>query len=49
MSRAAMTSAGGPRCQRGQSLLEFVIVVPAFLFLVLAYFIYLQMKQQGIL
>ena len=38
MSRAAMTSAGGRRRQRGQSLLEFVIVVPAFLFLLLAVF-----------
>ena len=38
MSRAAMTLTGGRRRQRGQSLLEFVIVVPAFLFLLLAAF-----------
>ena len=36
--RATHAPAHGRRRQRGQSLLEFVIVVPAFLFLLLAAF-----------
>ena len=38
MKRIGTTPAAGRRSQQGQSLLEFVIVVPAFLFLLLAAF-----------
>ncbi|MGH8075219.1 MAG: TadE/TadG family type IV pilus assembly protein [Lysobacter sp.] len=38
MRRNGTAPAAGRRTQRGQSLLEFVIVVPAFLFLLLAAF-----------